>query len=655
MIGTILVSLGVLAAPEMSRQPTTRIYVRTIPPGAQIELDGRQLGTSDGLFIVPPGVRKITVEMDGYDPEGKTVEVRDGWITRVEVRLKKRPGPEAGQPVPPNPFETTAGTGVGFGRGAKLDFRIAPTRRPDEPQPIGKAKIERYLDDLKSNGPGPSWKGDGQFAWFELREDINAETITADYDGRRYILLSNMPDEVMLAADSGERAWGVKDVSLSEVAPNSAGVAVEFDEAGSRRLAALSEANLQRHLAILVDDRVIACPMIRSKMSGSAVITGNFDLQEVLQLMRALKVGMTQHDDAADSKTSGQAPPSPFETITRPPAQGDQTPPSPFETQAAGDGLSGFDAVIERTVNEDAEDRDVFIDLDTGELMTPPAALKRDDDKAIQAWIRSHGVDALGKISPEVRGLVGFDMIIVPVVNHHWDSATRRLSAANPLLRNGSPGFPVFLRGEGELPQTYVFKTREGGFGVLQILGFTEDPKGVKIRYKLARPKQTVRAMEDSVLIGHVDDTAEGKRSLAGSGHAVLFYRPEGVKSVVAVQIFASRYGYPQAPEEDFHVYLLDQDQKVIKDLTYPYGLIGRGDERWYTLKTEPVAVPERFYVALSFDPHQTKGVYLGIDENAEEFHSYEGLPRRGIRPVSERCNWMIRVILAREADVGKE
>jgi hypothetical protein len=38
---------------------------------------------------------------------------------------------------------------------------------------------------------------------------------------------------------------------------------------------------------------------------------------------------------------------------------------------------------------------------------------------------------------------------------------------------------------DGELPNTYLFKTREGGRGILQITGFTETPPAVKIRYKL--------------------------------------------------------------------------------------------------------------------------------------------------------------------------
>jgi len=36
----------------------------------------------------------------------------------------------------------------------------------------------------------------------------------------------------------------------------------------------------------------------------------------------------------------------------------------------------------------------------------------------------------------------------------------------------------------------YAFKTREGGMGVLQFMGFTEKPKGVKIRYKMVQAAQ---------------------------------------------------------------------------------------------------------------------------------------------------------------------
>jgi hypothetical protein len=36
-------------------------------------------------------------------------------------------------------------------------------------------------------------------------------------------------------------------------------------------------------------------------------------------------------------------------------------------------------------------------------------------------------------------------------------------------------------------PNCHVFLTREGGKGFLQITGFTDNPRGVKIRYKLVQ------------------------------------------------------------------------------------------------------------------------------------------------------------------------
>ena len=124
----------------------------------------------------------------------------------------------------------------------------------------------------------------------------------------------------------------------------------------------------------------------------------------------------------------------------------------------------------------------------------------------------------------------------------------------------------------------------------------------------------------------------KGRRSIAGSGHAVKFQRPGGGKYLMAIEIFASRYGYPQAPDEDFHVYLLDENQQLIQAYPFPYATIQRGEERWYTLSMPAVKVPRQFYVALSFNPHSTKGVYLGFDSNVQQSHSYTGRPTTGFQ-----------------------
>ena len=75
---------------KTSPTASTRLYVRTVPAGAKIEIDGKPSGTSDRLFKVPPGVKKMTVkvELDGHYPKQQEVEIRGGRITRVILELE---------------------------------------------------------------------------------------------------------------------------------------------------------------------------------------------------------------------------------------------------------------------------------------------------------------------------------------------------------------------------------------------------------------------------------------------------------------------------------------------------------------------------------------------------------------------------------------
>ncbi|MHC4346260.1 MAG: hypothetical protein ACYSUP_16415, partial [Planctomycetota bacterium] len=102
----------------------------------------------------------------------------------------------------------------------------------------------------------------------------------------------------------------------------------------------------------------------------------------------------------------------------------------------------------------------------------------------------------------------------------------------------------------------------------------------------------------DDEPVGYVDNTAEGKRSLGGSGHAVMFERPDPYHAyryrdipryIEAVEIFAGRYGTPTPPDENFHLYILDEDQNMLADVPYPYAMIERGELRWYTLRTPSI------------------------------------------------------------------
>ncbi|HND52104.1 MAG TPA: PEGA domain-containing protein, partial [Pirellulaceae bacterium] len=84
-----LLVLAALAAPpvETSAVPKTRLYVKTTPPGATVQLGDQVLGKSEGLFLVPPGVGKLVITLDGRADAVRQVELSSGRITRIEVAL----------------------------------------------------------------------------------------------------------------------------------------------------------------------------------------------------------------------------------------------------------------------------------------------------------------------------------------------------------------------------------------------------------------------------------------------------------------------------------------------------------------------------------------------------------------------------------------
>lgn len=141
-----------------------------------------------------------------------------------------------------------------------------------------------------------------------------------------------------------------------------------------------------------------------------------------------------------------------------------------------------------------------MIDLDTGTVVTPPEEAFKDGSKSAIVWAEQHGIDAGGNVSEISRGLIGFDLIAVPVSNKSWDGSV--LSSLQEIVALSKPGNPVFLSPGSALPTTFLFATREGAKGVVQITDFTDNPPGVKIRYKLVKARDTAPAATNSTSPG---------------------------------------------------------------------------------------------------------------------------------------------------------
>ncbi|MHC4240826.1 MAG: M56 family metallopeptidase, partial [Planctomycetota bacterium] len=158
-----------------------------------------------------------------------------------------------------------------------------------------------------------------------------------------------------------------------------------------------------------------------------------------------------------------------------------------------------FGDVVEMTVNDDGAKVNMFADLDNGELITPPDTLDFDDENVVLRWIKDNGIDVMGETASSVHGLIGFNMYGARVDNYLWDAGP--LEFTDRLMERIDE--PVLLSVEDLLPLTYLIKTSEYKMGILQVLGFVENPKGIKIRYKLlnkeAAPKSDVRTTPEPV------------------------------------------------------------------------------------------------------------------------------------------------------------
>ncbi|MEE8179667.1 MAG: protein translocase subunit SecD, partial [bacterium] len=69
-------------------------------------------------------------------------------------------------------------------------------------------------------------------------------------------------------------------------------VAIDFNKDGAKKFARITEVNIERNLAIVLDGRVQSAPVIKSKIpDGHAIIEGNFTMEEAKNLAIVLRAG----------------------------------------------------------------------------------------------------------------------------------------------------------------------------------------------------------------------------------------------------------------------------------------------------------------------------------------------------------------------------
>lgn len=169
---------------------------------------------------------------------------------------------------------------------------------------------------------------------------------------------------------------------------------------------------------------------------------------------------------------------------------------APYGSSRA-DGLPPWPgSVVERVLSSGDAGEDMFLDLDSGSLLSLPPDVAEPD--AMVKWMRKSGADLLYEPSLDLDSIVGVDLAVAPLSDE-----TARAAGAAQLLQFLGPGArlrtPTRMSLKPSFPRAYAFRTREGSMGILRIAGPSQsDRRGLAIRYRIVRPSPPTGEAERS-------------------------------------------------------------------------------------------------------------------------------------------------------------
>lgn len=159
---------------------------------------------------------------------------------------------------------------------------------------------------------------------------------------------------------------------------------------------------------------------------------------------------------------------------------------------AAESPKSSFGAIRESVINDlDDEKGEEALDLRSGKLSSIPAEANG-DGRAMAAWFQTNQSDLSADHAKNRWALMTRKLVLLEMPDRRWDDLKtedidERLSESSSNLevleRSGQRFY--LLTKEAKPPLLFAFETERGDQGVLEITGFAQKPRSVKLRYKL--------------------------------------------------------------------------------------------------------------------------------------------------------------------------
>jgi type II secretion system protein G len=521
------------ARPKTGPERGTFLFIRTKPDGAKVLVDGKQVGISDDLFAVDPGVRRIIVELEGHDPNGRDVTVRAGRIERVNLKLIRRSASLPQASAGPAPAEEAVGASQAR-PGTSTKVFLPNGDDPQGPAILDLAsgdiltgKSEAEVEQLFRQGKGDVFVYRGHFGclrgarprWSSGLQYVELPVSRQDEHAVWHKLLA-VPCRLQITTGEGK----LFDLTISSATEK--GTEVEYRWTGKTappeirpqqpaRKPGPGEYGLAANKMLdLAGDRwaVYKKPIDKGMAEGTRQ-SGIGDLYFAEGLLGCVRGCTAKVWDGNEFKATppqeGSDPKlglSLYKLRTVPCRLLITTPekkhfevdvleevqdkliikfrsidPSPGPETALIDSLK-FGPTREHLLFDlEGESRDTFIDLDTNTLTT---GLPDADDDAREAYIKRAGIDAGAYVQDGQANLGGYRMV-TDSAGKPFDQVTPR-DVFDAVVRGDPSASHTALVYADSAFQTYFFGTREGTIGILEMLEpLTEGPnRGMRMRYK---------------------------------------------------------------------------------------------------------------------------------------------------------------------------
>ncbi|HBS28131.1 MAG TPA: protein translocase subunit SecD [Phycisphaerales bacterium] len=263
----------------------------TLPSRAQKVIDDSATDKSKKTIELPSPRQRALDEI-----RTRLASVPDGAATLDEViaRYADFEAKRTGLDDPNDLIRLLQGAGV-------LTFRIAvaPGELADE------ARLRQELRERGPTGvqsPTTVWLPINSVdTWYDRASDFRALVENPQaYFAQRYRLVAEerggqffvlLKDEPGMRLTSAEGDWALTGAFATVDQLGRPAVAFRMDPRGGALLGALTEANLDRNMAIVLDDEVYSAPNLLSRISTSGQISGNFPQEELQYLIRTLSAG----------------------------------------------------------------------------------------------------------------------------------------------------------------------------------------------------------------------------------------------------------------------------------------------------------------------------------------------------------------------------